>query len=359
MDPLLIIGIAALAVVGVALIFALRPRAPDPALNRIEAVLGTLASQNADAQSRQQEQERAFTAALDKRFGDAQARLTESLGKSATDTNKTITDLRERLVKIDEAQKKLAELSTHVVNLQDILSNKQARGAFGQDQMELIVRDQLPPELFEFQSKLSNNRIVDCLIRLPPPLGPLAIDAKFPREAWDALRAADSDKAAQEQAMRAFSVSIMTHVKDIAERYLIPGETAEHALMFVPSEAVYGEIYARIPDVADRARRARVFIVSPNTFWAILNTMRAVMRDSRMREQAGEIQKMVGHLLNDVKLLDERTSKLQRHFDQAVEDVRLVRTSAERIANRGDRIREVEIENGAAGTTAALAPPKV
>lgn len=351
MGSLPILGVAALVVLAVVAVLLRRPRV-DPQMAQLvqnqNELAGRLAQMAAQATAAQGE--------IEKRLGDQQTALSKiveerfekvdgNLKEAALATQTVINDLNVRLGAINEAHKNLSELSNQVVSLQDILSNKQARGAFGQEQMEGIVRDQLPGEYYEFQSKLSNGRIVDCLLRLPAPLGALPVDSKFPREAWDALRAAGSDKAAQEQATKAFGASIMNHVKDIASRYLIAGETAEHALMFVPSEAVYGEIYASVPDVAEKARRARVLIVSPNTFWAILNTMRAVMRDARMREQANEIQKMVGLLLNDVRLLDERAGKLQRHFEQASEDVRDIRISTERINGRGQRIKDVELDD--------------
>jgi DNA recombination protein RmuC len=355
MDSLPILGVVTFVLL-VALVVLLRRQQPaDPNIAQLvksqSELAGRLAQMAEQATATQGAidrrlgaQETAISKIVEERFAKVDASLAGSLKDAATATQTIINDLNARLGAIGEAHKNLSELSQQVVSLQDILSNKQARGAFGQDQMEAIVRDQLPNEHYEFQCKLSNGRIVDCLIRLPAPLGPLAVDAKFPREAWDALRLAGADKAAQEQAIKAFAASIMGHVKDIAGRYLIPGETAEHALMFVPSEAVYGEIYASIPEVAEKARRAHVFIVSPNTFWAILNTMRAVMRDARMREQAGEIQKMVGLLLKDVSLLEDRAEKLQRHFDQVAGDVRDIRTSTERISGRGLRIKEVELE---------------
>jgi len=350
MSSLPILGVAALVVLAVLALLLRRPRV-DPQIaqliqaqtqlaGRMEQMAAQTTASQSEIERRLGDQKDALSKIVEERF----AKVDGDLKQAAAATQTVINDLNVRLGAINEAHKNLSELSNQVVSLQDILSNKQARGAFGQDQMEAIVRDQLPGEHYEFQSKLSNGRIVDCLLHLPPPLGALAVDSKFPREAWDALRGAGSDKAAQEQAIKAFGASIMTHAKDIATRYLIPGETAEHALMFVPSEAVYGEIYASVPDVAEKARRARVLIVSPNTFWAILNTMRAVMRDARMREQADEIQKMVGLLLNDVRLLDERAGKLQRHFEQAAEDVRDIRISTERISGRGLRIKEVELD---------------
>lgn len=368
MDVYLVTALVALAVALAALLFAFRPRSQgtDPEMMRMaqsqsELVgsLKTLVDQSAAAQAataeRLQAQERALAKALEERFADITRRVGESLEKSSQATSTTMGDLRERLVKIDEAQKSLAELSGHVVSLQDILSNKQARGAFGEEQLEAIVRDQLPPAHFEFQVTLSNRTRVDCLLRLPPPLGPLAIDAKFPREAYDAMREAGGDEAARIAAQRAFAGAITNHVRDIADKYIIPGETAESAMMFVPSEAVYCEIYTSTKDVADKARRARVFIVSPTTLWAVLNTMRAILKDARMREQADAIQREVGLLLEDVGRLAKRVDNLESHFSAAEKDVREIRTSTEKIMRRGDRIQDVELEKGAPPLT--LVPP--
>ncbi|MBI3452594.1 MAG: DNA recombination protein RmuC [Rhodospirillales bacterium] len=348
MDSILILALVAIAAAA-AIAFALGHRAApgvDAEMARLTGRLDQMARDSAAAQAAVsaslQAQERALAKALEERFADIAKRIGDNLDKSALTTATTITDLRERLVKIDEAQKNLAELSTHVVTLQDILSNKQARGAFGEEQLEAIVRDQMPPAHVEFQATLSNGKRADCLIRLPPPLGPLAIDAKFPREAWDALRAA-ADETARDQAQRAFATAIMGHVRDIAEKYIIPGETAEAALMFVPSEAVYAEIYTGAADVADKARRARVFIVSPTTLWAVLNTMRAVLKDVRMREQAHVIQKEVETMLEDVVRLAERIGALETHFTAAEKDIRQIRTSTDKIIRRSDRIREVEV----------------
>jgi DNA recombination protein RmuC len=357
MDPILLLGVAALIVAGVAIALNLRPRGPDPALARLQGALEQLAAQNAAAQARQQEQERAFTAALDERFAAAQARLTESLGNSAKETGKTIIDLRERLVKIDEAQKNLAELSTRVVGLQDILANKQARGAFGELQLENLVQSVLPASAYELQATLSNGKRVDCLIRLPNPPGNIGVDAKFPLESYRVLR--EAEEAQRPAAIRAFGADVLKHVTDIASRYILEGETAEGAMMFLPSEAVYAELHASCGDVVEKANRARVYIVSPTTLWAVLHTMRAVLKDVRMREQAGEIQKMVGHLLNDVRLLDERAEKLQSHFDQTSKDVRDIRVVTDRAIKRAVKIGDVEIESGTAAAAAALAPPKV
>ena len=292
-------------------------------------------------------QERAIAEALDKRLGDFSKRLGDSLTQTSQTQQKSLAELQERLVKIDAAQKNITELSGKVVSLQELLSNKQARGAFGEEQLEAIVGDQLPPGHYGFQETLSNGTRVDCLIKIDPPLGPLAIDAKFPREQYDALRETEpGDGDGRERALKAFGVAINKHIKDIAEKYIIPGETAEAALMFIPSEAVYAEIYDKLPSVADAARRARVFIVSPTTLWAVLNTIRAVMKDVRMREQAHLIQKEIGALLEDITRLDKRVNNLESHFNLAVKDIREIQTSTGKISKRGERILEMELEEG-------------
>ncbi len=227
--------------------------------------------------------------------------------------------------------------------MQQLLSNKQARGAFGEAQLEAIVRDLLPAAYVTFQATLRTGSRADCLLSLPPPLGPLCIDAKFPREAYDQLRAA-ADSAAKLVARRAFSVAVNIHIDHIAERYVVPGETAEAALMFVPSEAVYAEIHDSIPEVVQRAWGRRVYIVSPTTLWAVLNTLRAVLKDTRLKEQAHLIQAEVRKLLGDVERLDDRVGKLGQHFTQASEDIRQIRISTDKVTKRGQRIDELELE---------------
>jgi DNA recombination protein RmuC len=244
---------------------------------------------------------------------------------------------------IDKAQKNITELSTQVVGLQDILANKQARGAFGEIQLRDIVEKILPPSAYAFQVTLGNGKRVDCLLKLPNPPGSIAIDSKFPLESYEALCAAREEPAIT-TARRALAADLRKHVRDIAEKYIVPGETAESALMFLPSEAVFAEIHANFRGVVEESHQATVWIVSPTTLWAMLTTIRAVLRDVRMREQAGLIQVEVQTLLKDVMRLDDRVGKLQSHFNQASDDVRQIRISTEKIARRGTQIAEVEIE---------------
>ena len=296
-----------------------------------------------------QSQERALTKTLDERLANVSKRVGDSLQQSQTKNAETMAGLKARLAVIDAAQKNITDLSAQVVGLQDVLANRHARGAFGELQLEDLVRNALPPSTYDFQSTLSNGMRVDCLLTLPNPPGPIAIDAKFPLESYRALHAA-TDDAERTAAGRAFSTDVLKHVRDIAERYILPGETAESALMFVPSEAVYAELHANFADTVDKSYRARVWIVSPTTLMATLHTVRAVLKDANMREQAGLIQQEVHRMIEDVVRLDDRVDKLNRHFDQASEDVRQIRVSSEKITKRADKIEEIELgEDGEAG----------
>ena len=302
---------------------------------------------------RLQSQERALTKAFEDRFAEVSKRLSTSLTETSTRTTATMTNLEKRLAVIDAAQKNITELSNQMVQLQDILANKQARGAFGEIQLNDLVSNILPPTAYSFQETLSNGRRVDCLLRLPNPPGSIAVDAKFPLDGYQALRNAE-DAGERERAARRFAADLLNHVRAIAERYIIAGETAESALMFLPSEAVYAELHANFPKVVEESYRARVWIVSPTTLMATLNTVRAVLKDVSMREQAGLIQTEVATLLTDVGRVDERVTHLERHFGQASEDIRQIRISTTKVTRRGERIEELELGDGPAD---ALAPP--
>ena len=274
----------------------------------------------------------------------------ERLDRSEKTTGQVVTDLRERLVRIDEAQKKIGELSTQVVGLQEILSNKQARGAFGEVQLNDLVSSTLPPSAYEFQRTLSTGSRVDCLLKLPNPPGPIAIDAKFPLESYQLLRSvAAGDAPGLATAQRAFQQAMRKHINDIREKYILPGETAESALLFLPSEAIYAELHANFAAVVDESYKARVWIVSPTTMMATLNTVRAVLKDVRMREQAGEIQRLVELMMTDTKRLQERVDNLKRHFTQTEKDLRDIDTSTSQIIRRGERIQQTDL--GEAPTT--------
>lgn len=342
---------AALLAVGLAALALLR-RGAGPMENGADAGMAELAGrmkQMAEAQAaanallaeRLQAQERALAQSVDQRLGQLAAKVGEQLDKSAKETTTTVTDLRERLARIDSAQKQLGELSSQVAGLRDILSNKQARGAFGEVMLEDLVRQVLPPDYYEFQCTLGAGR-VDCLLKLPNPPGSIAVDAKFPLESWRALAGA-GDEAQRRQAERIFAAAMIKHIMDIRDKYIVPGQTAEQAMLFLPSEAIYAELHTHHPDIVERSYKERVFIVSPTTMWALLNTVRAVLKDVRMREQAGVIQTEVGKLLEDIVRLDKRVESLQTHFAQAEKDVRDIGISSDKAKSRAERIGEVEL----------------
>jgi len=281
--------------------------------------------------------------AMERRLEDVQRGMSETLHGTATRTARSLGELQQKLEQIDKAQAKIEQLSGDVLGLQDILSNKQTRGAFGEIQLTDIVSKALPPDAYSFQTTLSNGRRADCLVALPNPPGPIVIDAKFPLEAYEALVAAEG-KEAQARALKALGAAVRVHISAIAERYILEGETADGALMFLPSEAVYAELHARLPEVVRAGFEAKVWIVSPTTCMATLNTMRAVLKDARMREQAGEIRKALRQLHRDVELVGERAGKLELHLRQASEDVAGIVTASARAGKRADRIDNVDFD---------------
>ena len=272
--------------------------------------------------------------ALDRRLG-------ESLTETASRTAETLGGIQTRLTVIDEAQKNITALSGQVVNLQEILANKQARGAFGQQQMEAIVADVLPPRLYSFQASLSNGSRPDCLIRLPNAAAAIVIDSKFPLESFSALRAAD--EGLRKGAITSVRADVLKHVKDIASKYLIAGETQSPAIMFVPSESIYADLHEYCPDVFQRALREQVIIVSPSILMLAVMTIQTIMKDARMREQASLIQREVGLLMQDTKRLGDRVLALQRHFAQSEGDLKDIVISTEKIVRRAGSIEAVDL----------------
>jgi DNA recombination protein RmuC len=270
-------------------------------------------------------------------------RLGQSMSESGRHTTESLRHLHERLAVIDHAQKNITDLASQVTSLREVLANKQMRGAFGQGRMEAIVRDGLPRGGFEFQFTLSNKTRPDCVVFLPGDDRPIVIDAKFPLEAVSALREAKSEEARKQAAQRVRQ-DVSRHVNDIAVRYLIPGETQDIALMFVPSESVYAELYDGFDDVIQKAYRAQVVLVSPSLLMLAIQVMQQILKDARMREAAGQIRTEVGHLMGDIGRLRERVLKLQQHFGQASEDVTQVLISADKITKRGGRIEALEFD---------------
>ncbi len=280
---------------------------------------------------------------MEKRLAEVQRAMGESLNGTATRTAHSLGELQQRLMTIDKAQANIEKLSGNVLNLQDILANKQARGAFGEIQLNDIVQKALPADAYTMQATLSNGKRADCLIHLPNPPGPIVIDAKFPLEAYEALRRADTPRAVVE-AQAQLRAAVRVHIKAISEKYILDGETADGALMFLPSEAVYAELHANFPEVVRDGFTARVWIVSPTTCMATLNTMRAVLKDARMREQAGAIRATLRQLHRDVELVVERVDKLATHFNQARADLDGISTAAERAGKRAARLDNFDFE---------------
>jgi DNA recombination protein RmuC len=281
--------------------------------------------------------------AVSERLDAVTHRIGQSMQASTQSTMENLSKLNERLAVIDGAQKNITDLASQVTSLRQVLANKQARGAFGQGRMEAIVQDGLPKGCYKFQHTLSNGKRPDCAIFLSNDDRPLIIDAKFPLEAFSALHDARTDEQ-KELAGRRIRQDITRHFSDIAERYLLPGETQDLALMFVPSESIYADLHDDFDDIVQKAFRSKVVIVSPSLLMLAIQVVQQIQRDARMREAADQIHAEVGHLMDDLKRLHERVAKLQQHFGQANEDVRQILISAEKIERRGTRIQEVEFE---------------
>ncbi|MCB2129775.1 MAG: DNA recombination protein RmuC [Rhodobacteraceae bacterium] len=293
---------------------------------------------------------------MELRLAEVSRGMTESLHGTATRTARSLGELQQRLETIDKAQSNIEKLSGDVLSLQDILSNKQTRGAFGEIQLNDIVRKAMPADAFTMQATLSNGRRADCLIHLPNPPGPIVIDSKFPLEAYEALRRAENQSQLIE-AQRMLRIAVRAHIKAISERYILDGETADGALMFLPSEAVYAELHANFPEIVRDGFAAKVWIVSPTTCMATLNTMRAILKDARMREQAGAIRATLRQLHRDVEIVVERVSKLDTHFNQARQDLEGISTAAERAGKRAAKLDNFDFEELAPDAEAARVVP--
>jgi DNA recombination protein RmuC len=280
---------------------------------------------------------------LSERMDGLGHRLGQSLMETTRNTHENLSQLAERLAVIDKAQQTITALSSQVVELQKVLANKQTRGAFGEARMQAIIQDGLPKGAYRFQATLSNGTRPDCLVLFPNNAPGLVIDAKFPLEAWNAIRAAQSPEAIR-QAETQFRRDTAKHIQDIAERYRIAGETHDTAFMFVPSESIFADIHERFEDIVQRAHRARVVIVSPSLLMLSVQVVMSLLRDVRMREQAHVIQQEVIKLLEDVRRLDDRVQKLRGHFAQANKDIEEITVSSGKITRKGVEIMSVEIE---------------
>lgn len=289
------------------------------------------------------------------RLDSLQNRVGDGLQSSTRQTTDNLSKLNERLAVIDAAQQRLADLTGEVLTLRDVLSNKQSRGAFGQGRMEAIVRDALPPNAYAFQATLASGRRPDCIIRLPGDDRPLVVDAKFPLEGFTAFREAQGEDQ-RRVAMQRVRTDVLAHIRDVAEKYLVPGETQDVAILFVPAESLFADLQEHFEDVVQKAHRLRVLVVSPALLTLAIQVMQAIVRDARMREQAHVIQTEVTHLIADVRRLRERVGKLDSHFRQANDDIVQIVTSADKVLKRGDRIESMEFETPQAAAEALPNP---
>jgi DNA recombination protein RmuC len=361
LDPVLallgLLGLAVLALLVLVVIVAVhmsrRRREARASVAQLAELKGRLQTLAEFSVTRHGELARAVNERLD--------RMTHRVGSDLTETARKTTDsiakLHERLAVIDSAQKNLTELSSNMVSLQEILANKQARGAFGQMRMEAIIQDGLPKGAYAFQATLSNGKRPDCLLHLPNTKASVVIDAKFPLEGFEAYRVARGPEEKKEAARRV-RIDVGRHVDAMAERYFLPGETQDTAILFVPSEAIFADLAEHFSDLVQKAHRARIVICAPNMLMLAVQTMQAILKDVKMREQAHLIQREVTRLMEDMGRLRERVLDLQRHFGQANEDIEKILTSSERIAARGNKIESLEFEgDGANGVEGGRVTP--
>lgn len=277
------------------------------------------------------------------RLKEINAQVEQRLAQGFEKTTETFTDVIKRLALIDAAQKQINELSSNVISLQEILTDKRSRGTFGEVQLSALIRNVMPEQHFSFQHTLSNGKRADCILFLPEPTGNIVIDAKFPLETFRMLINTATNEADKRQAEQQFKIDIRKHIQDITEKYIIPGETADGAMMFIPAEAVFAEIHAHYPELIDAAHRAKVWIVSPTTMMAVLTTARAVLKDAATRQQVHIIQKHLIALANDFERFQGRIDKLAQHIALAHTDIELAQTSAKKITSRFEQIEKVEL----------------
>jgi DNA recombination protein RmuC len=288
------------------------------------------------------EQVKQLTQSTDLRLKDIAGQVERRLSEGFEKTNQTFTDIVKRLALIDDAQKKITELSTNVVSLQEVLADKRSRGAFGEVQLTALIRNVLPEQHFSLQHTLSNGRIADCMLFLPKPSGDIAIDAKFPLESYKKMTDPQYGTEERKQAQRQFKLDIKKHINDIADKYIIANETADGAIMFLPAEAIFAELHAYHADIVEEAYRRRVWLTSPTTLMAVLTTARSVLKDDATRRQVHLIQEHLVKLAVDFDRFRGRFDNLAKHIDQAATDVKQIHTSAHKISSRFSQIEKAE-----------------
>jgi DNA recombination protein RmuC len=288
---------------------------------------------------------------VDGRLNEISGKVAERLDEGFKKTNETFTSVMSRLAVIDEAQKKIEGLASSVISLQEILGDKRSRGAFGEVQLEALVRNSLPPDAYAFQHTLKSGARADCVLILPEPTGTVCVDSKFPLENYSKMFDDSLPTVERDGARRQFKADVKKHVDDIAAKYIVTGETSDGAVMFLPAEAVFAEIHAYHPDLVEHAQKKRVWLTSPTTLMAVLNTARAVIRDSETRRMAHVIKDELAKLAKDFSRFDERMKKLASHIEQANKDVSEVRISSDKISRRFQQIERVELDHPEAAST--------
>jgi DNA recombination protein RmuC len=299
------------------------------------------------AQSSEQMSKRidGLTQATDKRLQEISGQVEKRLAEGFEKTTKTFSDILQRLALIDDAQKKITELSTNVVNLQEVLNDKRSRGAFGEVQLNSLIRNVLPEQSFKLQHTLSNGKIADCVLFLPKPTGNVVVDSKFPLENYRKMMDFETHETERKSAMRQFKIDIKKHINDISDKYLIDNETADGAIMFIPAEAIFAEIHGHQSDLVEYANKKRVWLTSPTTLMAILTTARSVLKDEATRQQIHIIQAHLSDLAQDFNRFKGRFANLAKHIDQAATDVKQIHTSADKISSRFEKIEQVELRD--------------
>ena len=324
-------------------------------IDRVQRQMTEAITRNSEELGKRME---ALTASTDKRLLDISGKVDKRLSEGFEKTVATFADVQKRLELIDNAQKKITELSGNVVSLQEVLADRTSRGTFGEVQLQALVANVLPESSYRMQYTLSNGRCVDCMLFLPEPTGSVPIDSKFPLENFRRKNDSNLSKTERAGAEREFSRNVLTHIQDVANKYIIEGETADCAVLFIPAEAVFAEIHGRHPDLVEKAHRMRVLPASPTTLFAILTTAAAVLKDAATREQVNVIQEHLGKLGSDFSRFQSRMDNLAQHIDQAHRDVELVHTSARKISSRFSKIERLDLDTGKEPVSLDTAKPK-
>ena len=283
-----------------------------------------------------------LSSTIEERLGNFGSTIGNTLTQQTQNTQNSLKEMHERLAIIDRAQENINSLSNQVNDLQNILSNKQLRGAFGEVQLENIVKDALPQNAYQFQYTLMSNSRVDCIVKMPEPPGPICIDSKFPLEDYKKFTGSANDQEKKDN-LKLFHNAVQKHIRDISEKYILPGETADSAIMFLPSESIYSEINIRFPKLVNESRNKKVYMAGPDNLMLLLHTVRAILRDATMSQTAGKIQIEVDKLGNDLNLLADRIFKLDKHFDLARRDLDEIKISHRKIENRGNVITSIDV----------------